>query len=209
MELYGYWRSSAAYRVRIVLNFLKLDCQLIPVHLVKDGGEQHTQSYKSKNPNALVPCLIDGDVTLNQSLAIIDYLQDKSDAYDFLQGDKYAIKAFAYDIACEIHPVNNLRIQQYLANELSVKDSNKMQWVHHWMHTGFKALEAKLEKSSGLYCFGDVITLADVCLIPQVYNALRFKLDMSAYPNISRIYQACNELIEFDQAKPENQADAT
>jgi len=211
MKLYGYWRSSAAYRVRIALNLLGLDCELLSVHLVKNGGEQHLEEYKQKNPHELVPCLIDGDVCLNQSLAIIDYLSAKATNVSLLPADivkQSLVKAFAYDVACEIHPLNNLRVQQYLVNEFKVSDEHKMQWVHDWMHTGFAALEVKLQSHAGKYCFGDEITLADLCLIPQVYNALRFNVDMAKYPLIMAIYEQCNTHPAFIKAQPENQADA-
>ncbi|QOL27148.1 maleylacetoacetate isomerase [Thalassotalea sp. LPB0316] len=211
MKLYGYWRSSAAYRVRIALNLLSIDCELLSVHLLKNGGEQHFDEYKQKNPHELVPCLVDGEVCLNQSLAIIDYLVAKAPSVALLPNDiaqQCQVKAFAYDIACEIHPLNNLRVQQYLANELKVTEEQKMQWVHDWMHTGFKAIEIKLQTHAGKYCFGDEITLADLCLIPQVYNALRFKVDMANYPLIMSVYQQCNTHPAFIKAQPENQADA-
>lgn len=210
MQLYGYWRSSAAYRVRIALNLLGLHCDLLSVHLVKNGGEQHSDEYKRKNPHELVPCLIDGDVCLNQSLAIIDYLQAKANKSLLPEGivEQCMVKALAYDIACEVHPLNNLRVQQYLVNELNVSDDSKMQWVHDWMHTGFKAVEVKLQSQSGQFCFGDAVSLADLCLIPQVYNALRFNVDMSRYPLIMGIYERCNQLPAFIKAQPENQDDA-
>lgn len=211
MKLYGYWRSSAAYRVRIALHLKKLSFDSIPVHLVKNGGEQHSDNYVALNPTHLVPSLVDGDVSLNQSLAIMDYLEEKyptESIYPQELAAKMQVKALAYDIACEIHPVNNLRVLQYLVNELSVTDQQKLAWTHHWMALGFNAIEKKLAKTSGLYCFGDQISLADICLVPQVYNAKRFELDMTPFPLISAIVDRCNLLPAFIDALPENQADA-
>ncbi|WP_448568728.1 maleylacetoacetate isomerase [Thalassotalea ganghwensis] len=211
MKLYGYWRSSAAYRVRIALHMKGVEFESIPVHLVKDGGEQHQADYVALNPTHLVPTLVDGDITLNQSLAILDYIEDKypeQSIYPTETNQKFLAKALAYDVACEIHPVNNLRVQQYLANELSVSDEQKLAWTHHWMALGFSAIEQKLSDTAGKYCFGDQVTIADICLIPQVYNAKRFNLDMSAYPLITAIVENCNQLPAFIKALPENQGDA-
>ncbi|GHE84674.1 maleylacetoacetate isomerase [Thalassotalea profundi] len=211
MKLYGYWRSSAAYRVRIALNLKKIPFDSLSVHLVKNGGEQHSDSYVELNPTHLVPTLVDNDIVLNQSLAIIDYLDEKypyDSVYPQALETKVQVKAMVYDIACEIHPVNNLRVQQYLVNELAVSEQQKLAWNHHWMALGFTAIEAKLAKTSGLYCFGNQITLADICLVPQVYNANRFALDMSPFPLINAIVKRCNQLPAFIDALPENQHDA-
>lgn len=211
MKLYGYWRSSAAYRVRIAMHLKALNFDSIPVHLVKDGGEQHQEDYVRLNPTHLVPTLVDGDITLNQSLAIIEYLEEAYQGISIFPEKlelKMQAKAMAYDIACEIHPVNNLRVQQYLVKELGASDEAKLSWSHHWMANGFAALEAKLVKSSGKFSIGDDISIADICLVPQVYNANRFKLDMSPYPNINRIVHNCNKESAFIKALPENQPDA-
>ena len=211
MKLYGYWRSSAAYRVRIALHLKEINFESIPVHLVKDGGEQHSLEYVELNPTHLVPTLVDGDITLNQSLAILDYLEEKypqQSIYPVSLNERSLAKAIAYDVACEIHPVNNLRVQQYLVNELTVTDAQKLAWTHHWMALGFAAIEKKLAATADKYCFGDNVTIADICLVPQVYNANRFKLDMSAYPTINAIVERCNQLPAFIKALPENQEDA-
>lgn len=211
MKLYGYWRSSAAYRVRIALHLKNINVESIPVHLVKNGGEQHSQEYIDLNPTHLVPTLIDGGLVINQSLAIIDYLNDKYPEvplYPENIAEKALVKALALDIACEIHPVNNLRVQQYLVNELDCDEQAKLAWSHYWMDTGFTAVEKKLAKIAGLYCFGDTITMADLCLIPQVYNATRFNVDMSAFPLINGIVDRCNKLPVFIKSLPENQGDA-
>ncbi len=211
MKLYGYWRSSAAYRVRIVMHLKGLVFDSIPVHLVKDGGQQHQEAYTDLNPTHLVPTYVDEDVTLNQSLAIIDYLEEKYSEVAVYPNDavlKAKVKAMALDVACEIHPVNNLRVQQYLANTLSVTEQDKLAWSHHWMSLGFAAIEKQLETSAGNFCFGNDVTLADICLVPQVYNANRFNVDMSAFSHINRVVNNCNKLPAFIAALPENQADA-
>lgn len=212
MKLYGYWRSSAAYRVRIALNLKGIEYQSIPVHLVKDGGEQHKAEYAQINPSELVPTLVDGNVTLNQSLAIIDYLDAKfpqSPLYPSDIVEKAQVQAAVLDIACEVHPINNLRVQQYLTSQLNVSDNDKLTWSHHWMTLGFKALEKKLVKTAGKFCFGDQVSMADITLVPQIYNARRFNVDLSAFPTICKVVDHCNTLPAFIAALPENQADAT
>ena len=211
MKLYGYWRSSAAYRVRVALHLKGLAFESIPVHLVKDGGEQHKPAYTKLNSTHLVPTLVDEDVILHQSIAIIEYLDDKFPEvaiYPKDIADKAKVKALALDVACEIHPVNNLRVQQYLVKSLSVQERDKLAWSHHWMNIGFVAVEQQLKVNAGRYCFGDNITMADICLVPQVYNAKRFNLDMTEFPNICRITDNCNQHPAFIAALPENQADA-
>ena len=211
MKLYGYWRSSAAYRVRIALHMKGIEFESIPVHLVKDGGEQHAAKYVELNPTHLVPTLVDGELILNQSLAIIDYIECKypqKPLYPQSVEQRALVLALSQDVACEIHPVNNLRIQQYLAKELGVSDSEKLAWSHHWMAQGFAAIEEKLKHCSGAYCFGDQVTIADLCLVPQVYNARRFNLNMDPYPLISAIVDSCNLLPAFIDSMPENQTDA-
>jgi len=211
MKLYGYWRSSAAYRVRIALYLKNIDFDSQSVHLIKEGGQQHHTDYTELNPSHLVPTLVDGDLVLSQSIAIIDYLDacyKQVPLYPENIVDKAKVQALALDIACEIHPVNNLRVQQYLVNELAVTDQQKLAWVQHWMDIGFTSIEKQLTKSAGLYCFGDQLTMADICLVPQVYNANRFGLTMSKYPLIEGICERCNKLDAFIKALPENQEDA-
>ena len=211
MKLFGYWRSSAAYRVRIALNLKNLECEHVSVHLVKDGGEQHKADYKALNPNELVPTLVDGDVRLNQSMAILDYLEAKYPDVNLLPqeiADNARCRALALDIACDVHPLNNLRILQYLSGPLAASDEQKTQWYHHWLHVGFTAFEQTLAETAGRYCYGDDITWADICLVPQVYNAERFNLDMSAYPKIVEIAERLRQLPAFAEAAPEAQADA-
>ncbi len=211
MKLYGYWRSTAAYRVRIALHLKGISFENIPVHLVKNGGEQYGEHYAEINPNHLVPTLQDGDFSLNQSLAIIDYLEATQSGLSLYPDNvqaKAKVQALALDIACEIHPLNNLRVQQYLSTKIKIKDEVKAAWVDHWMVTGFKAIEKQLSHCAGCYCFQDQISVADICLVAQVYNAERFNVDMSAYPYINRVVDNCNKLVAFQLALPENQEDA-
>jgi len=211
MKLYGYWRSTAAYRVRIALHLKDIAFDSISVHLIKNGGEQYSNEYSELNPHNLVPTLIDGDFSLNQSLAIIDYLEQRYTEIPLYPSDikgRAKVQALALDIACEIHPLNNLRVQQYLANSLSVTNETKQSWVEYWMNIGFIAIERRLSSSTGKYCFADTVTVADICLVAQVYNAHRFKVDMSAYPLINKVVRNCNDLPAFIKALPENQLDA-
>ncbi|WP_133406302.1 maleylacetoacetate isomerase [Parashewanella tropica] len=217
MKLYGYWRSSAAYRVRIALNLKGLEAEHISVHLVKDGGQQHKPEYIDLNPQELVPTLVvkdaasGTDLKLTQSLAIIDYLEQTSKSVKLLPesaAERAIVNSMALLVACDVHPLNNLGILQYLSNDLEVTDEQKSAWYHHWIHKGFKALEVLLEQHCGEYCFGDSVTLADVCLIPQVYNAKRFNVPLDSYPNIIRIWDNCHKLAAFEKALPENQDDA-
>lgn len=211
ITLYSYWRSSAAYRVRIALNLKQLDYQTIPVHLVKNGGEQHSETFREMNPNELVPVLKDGDLILNQSMAIMDYLDETYSGHPLVPSkgeQRYIVKALANDIAIDIHPINNLRILQYLERECELTAEHKQKWYKHWIGIGFKAFETKLKHTSGLYCVGDEITLADLCLVPQVYNAIRFGVDMTPFPTIQSICERCNQQTAFIDAMPENQIDA-
>ena len=211
MKLYTYFRSSAAYRVRIALNLKGLNAEQIPVHLVKNGGEQHSQAYHEVNPSELVPTLIDDDFTIAQSISIMEYLDEKYSDTVLLPKDiqqRAQVRAFSLSIACDIHPLNNLRVLQYLSNTIDVSDAQKTEWYKHWVITGFDALEMQLIHSNGQFCFGEHATLADCCLIPQVYNALRFNIDLSNYPKIQSIYTYCNTLAAFKNAAPEVQIDA-
>lgn len=221
ITLYGYWRSSAAYRVRIGLNLKQLSYESKSVHLVRNGGEQHELQYRELNASELVPVLVDGDVQLNQSLTILQYLDEnylcESSPDTLLIPDqtplRYQALAMAQDIAMEIHPLNNLRVLQYLERKLSCEQEAKIDWLHYWMSQGFSALEDKLAKhrkahGDSVYSLTDSPCIVDICLVPQVYNALRFDLDMSPYPLINSIVAACNQLPAFIDAMPENQADA-
>lgn len=209
--LYGYWRSSAAYRVRIALNLKGLDYEQRTVHLIKLGGEQHSATFQRLNPSELVPVLMDGDVCLNQSLAIIDYLDEQYPEVLLTPSDpktRYLVKALAQDIAVDIHPLNNLRVLQYLTNEAQLSESAKGEWYRHWIETGFSALEKKLAQTSGRYCVGDEISLVDVCLVPQVYNAERFNVNLEPFPTIRRVTSSLRLHPAFINAAPEQQPDA-
>jgi maleylpyruvate isomerase len=216
MKLYGYWRSSAAYRVRIALNLKQLTAEHISVHLVNNGGEQHSEAYHQLNPSDLVPTFIDnnesGEINLSQSLAIMEYLDEKHPQQPLLPSNikqRAIVRSMAQAIACEIHPLDNLRVLQYLVKEMGVSEADKMRWYHHWIHLGFTALEVQLSHHCGRFCFGDTPSLADICLIPQVYNAKRFNLDLAAYPNIVSIWDECQQLAAFADAAPEQQHDAS
>lgn len=211
LTLYTYWRSSAAYRVRIALAHKGLAATHIPVHLLKDGGQQKKDAYKALNPAMLVPTLQHDELTLNQSLAIIEYLDATYPQKPLIPKDAAqaaVVRALALDIACDIHPLNNLRVLQYLTGTLGLSEQQKTDWILHWLLQGFQALELRLATTAGLYAVGDQVTLVDLCLVPQVYNALRFQLDLSPFPIIHRIYQQCLTQPTFIAASPEQQADA-
>lgn len=214
MKLYTYFRSSAAYRVRIALNLKGLDYESIPVHLVKNGGEQKSPEYLAKNPQGLVPLFeTDSAETISQSLAIIEYLEEIHPEPALLPSDaleRARVRALALAVAADLHPLNNLRVLQRLSNELQVTDEQKSQWYQHWVKQGFTALEAMLTEANGTgdFCHGNQPSIADCCLIPQVYNAERFKCQMDDYPTIQRITENCLALDAFQKAVPENQADA-
>ena len=213
MKLYSYFRSSAAYRVRIALNLKGLPYETLGVHLVKDGGQHRQAAYKNANPQGLVPALdVDGSV-IGQSLAILEYLEETHPAPALLPADpllRAQVRAFALHIACEIHPLNNLRVLQYLTGSAGLSEDAKLAWYQHWIAEGFSALEADIARRqpNGPYCFGEPLTLADVCLIPQVFNAQRFNCDMSPYPHLMRVFETCNALAAFADAHPSRQPDA-
>ena len=212
--LYTYYRSSAAYRVRIALNLKGMPYTAVPVHLVKDGGQHRSAAYRARNPQALVPAfeLEDGTV-LTQSLAIMEYLDEVQPEPALLPADaigRARVRALAQAIACDLHPVNNLRVLQYLSQQLGISAEQKDAWYRHWVATGLQGLEVLLadHPSTGRFCHGDTPTLADCCLVPQLYNARRFQCPLDAYPTIQRIAAACETLPAFQQAAPEVQPDA-
>ncbi len=213
LKLYSYWRSTAAYRVRIALNLKRLSYQTIPVHLIKDGGEQHKPEYLEKNPQGLVPLLEDNGNYLSQSIAICEYLDETHEGPKLLPSEPFLraqVRSVCQAIACDIHPINNLRILKYLKGELGVSDEAKASWYHHWIQQGFKALELQLtrDQEQGPFAFGTEITLADAFIVAQMYNARRFKVDLSAYPRLVAIEQHCLTLDAFKDAQPESQPDA-
>ncbi len=213
MKLYTYWRSSSAYRVRIALNFKGLDYESVPVHLVRDGGEQHRSEYKALNPLGLVPTLVDDDRVLIESLAIIEYLEEKFPEPALLPGsapERARVRSMALSIACEIQPLNNSGVLGFLTGQLGVSEEGKLDWIRQWIARGFGALEHVLTRTAGTgdYCHGDTPTVADVCLVPQVYNAIRFDVDLAPYPTLMSIHDRCQQLEAFSNAAPEHQPDA-
>ena len=212
MRLYTYFRSSAAYRVRIALGLKGLAYEAVPVHLLRHGGEQRQAPYLAINPAGLVPAL-DDDGLLTQSMAIIEYLDETHPQVPLLPADargRARVRALAQMVACDIHPIGNLRVLRYLAHTLGVADDARQAWSQHWIAEGFAAIEALLASSpdTGRFCHGDTPTLADCCLVPQVFNARRFGVDLTAYPTIAAIDAACAALDAFAAAHPANQADA-
>ncbi|WP_392344625.1 maleylacetoacetate isomerase [Pseudoalteromonas prydzensis] len=208
MKLYSYFRSSAAYRVRIALNLKNIPHELITVNLLK--SEQQGSEYLAKNPQGLLPALETDNGVLAQSMAILEYLEETYPETPLLFGDawqKAQIRNLCFAIACDIHPVDNLRVLKYLSGELGVNDEAKNAWYRHWVEVGFEKLELLLDSNHD-YCVGDKPSLADVCLVPQVFNAYRFNVDMTAYPKIAAIYERCNKLAAFIDAAPQNQPDA-
>ncbi len=210
MKLYSYFRSSATYRVRIALALKELPYELIPVSLMNE--EHLSDEYLLVNPQGLVPVLDDKKLQLNQSLAIIEYLDEAYEGYPLLPRDPIAkaqVRALAQQIAIDIHPLNNLRVLQFLQQQLGISDEQKFHWYEHWITQGFTALERTLEQldCEGKVCWGDSVTLADICLIPQVYNAQRFECDLQAYPLINAIASHCNQLPAFISASPQVQKD--
>ncbi|MEQ1512309.1 MAG: maleylacetoacetate isomerase [Lysobacteraceae bacterium] len=214
LRLYGYWRSSAAYRVRIGLSLKGLAYESVPVHLIRDGGEQHLPEFAQTNPQKLVPVLQHGERMIRQSLAILEYIDEVwSDSPSLLPATargRARVRALSLMVACDIHPLNNLRVLQYLEREWNAPQPERDEWVRHWIREGFDAFESLLadDPATGTFCEGDQPTIADCCLIPQVYNAHRFGVDLAGYPTIRRIEAECLALPAFDDARPERQADA-
>lgn len=210
VKLYSYFRSSAAYRVRIALNLKSLPYEMVPVHLTKDGGQQRKSEFRALNPQMRVPALaLSGGEVLTQSLAIIEYLDDIHPEPPLLPADALArakVRAIAQMVACDIHPLNNLIVLQYLKRTLKHEQPDIDTWYHHWVIDGFTAIEAML--TPGPYACGAHVTLADICLVPQVANARRFKVPLDQFPKIVAVDAACLKLPAFDKARPENQPDA-
>jgi maleylpyruvate isomerase len=212
--LYNYFRSSAAYRVRIALNLKGIAYENVFVHLTRGGGEQFSEAYRAKNPQQLVPVLIEGEETLTQSLAIMEYLDEKYPQTPLLPAsnrysERARVRALALAIACDTHPLHNLRVLKYLTKDLGLTEEQKSAWISRWMTEGFTAIEAQLAQSklTGVFCHGDTPTLADCCLVPQVFSARRFSVDLAPFPTIVRIDAACNALNAFAAAHPKQQPD--
>lgn len=210
MKLYGYHRSSASFRVRIALNLKGLEHELAFIHLRK--GEQRSPEFLKLNPQGLVPALIDGERVLTQSLAIIEYLDELYPNLPLLPNTpdgRARVRALAQIIACEIHPLGNLRVLRYLTRTLKQDEPVVHGWFNHWIELGFQAFESLLDSAeTGHFCHGDQPTLADICLVPQVFNARRFALDLTPYPRLIRVFEACMAMPAFDRAQPSKQPDA-
>jgi len=212
LKLYGYWRSSAAYRVRIALNLKGLVYESIPVNLVKQGGEQLGETYRAINPQGLVPVLLHEGHVLTQSMAICEYLDERFEQYPLLPTDptgRARVRSLALQIACDIHPLNNLRVHKYLKKHCG-DGLGAVAWMSHWMNQGFAAIEQQLdaERDTGSLYYGERPGLFECFLVPQVYNAERYGTDMAKFPMLGRIAKQCRKLPAFADAAPENQSDA-
>ena len=213
MKLYTFFRSSASFRVRIALNLKNLSYDQIPIHLRRGGGEQFTANYQNINAQALVPTLEDDGHYLIQSLAIVEYLEEKYPSPPLLPkaaADRAVVRSMALVIACEVHPIQNLRVLNYIKNEYQQNDEQVNRWAQHWIDLGLAALEQMInaQTARGTFCFGDTPTLADICLVPQLGNARRFGCDLSRYPKILSVEKACIVIPAFADAAPDKQPDA-
>ena len=214
LGLYTYFRSSAAYRVRIALNIKGLDYHSHLVHLLKDGGEQHSAAYRQLNPQGLIPALLTGEYEnpISQSIAIIEYLDESYPQPSLLPDtaiDRAWVRSLALMVCCDIHPLNNLRVHAYLKDVLDIDDAARQAWYQHWVSEGLAAIENRLAASNhnSPFSYGDRPGMADLCLIPQIYNAIRFECDISRFTTLARIYSNCMALEAFSNAAPENQPD--
>jgi maleylacetoacetate isomerase/maleylpyruvate isomerase len=212
IKLFSYWRSSAAFRVRIALNLKNLTHEVIPVDLLKQGGEQHLPSYSAKNPQDLVPVLEHGSHVLRQSLAIIEFLEETYPSPALLPNnalERAWVRALSMDIACDIHPLNNLRVMKYLHKPLQLSDDQKSSWTKHWIDIGLSGIEKTLstQARAGKFCLGDEPGMADVCLIPQIMNAKASNCDLSPFPKIQQVFDECMKLPTFIKASWEAQVD--
>lgn len=213
IRLYSYWRSSAAYRVRLALNLKHLDYETVPVSLAPGVAEHRRAEYRARNPQMLVPFLEDGDAGVGQSQAILEYLEEIYPEPALLPAsarDRAAVRSFCNAICCDVHPLNNLRVLLYLQDELGVTEPQRDAWYAHWIHEGFRAAESATaaHAAQGPFVFGASVSLADACLIPQIYNARRFDVSLDAYPRLVAVDSHCAGLPEFAAAVPSLQPDA-
>jgi maleylacetoacetate isomerase len=209
VELYNYFRSSASYRVRIGLALKGLDYDYRAVHLPND--EQTAESYAAVSASRLVPLLKDGDHVLTQSLAILEYLEEAHPEPPLLPRDPFErarVRALALDIACEIHPLNNLRVLRYLVGPMKLSPDDKDRWYRHWVETGLEVVERQLAAAPATFCHGDAPTIADICLVPQIFNAQRFHCRLDHVPNVMRVFSQCMRLDAFEMTRPEKCPDA-
>lgn len=211
-KLYSFWRSSAAFRVRIALNLKGIEFDTIPVHLSKNGGEQMGEAYGSKNPNCLVPLFEDGQKSIHQSLAIIEYLEEVQPEPALFPKhaiDRAWVRSIAMDITSDIHPINNVRVLRYLIKKLGINNEAKDEWYQHWVKVGLESIEKQLSNDSrvGRFAYGDHPGLIDICLVPQLFNALSAKVDVEPYPTLMSIFHECMKLPAFIDASWEKQID--
>ncbi len=215
MRVFNYFRSSAAYRIRIALNLKGVAHENTFIHLTRDGGAQFSAEYRAVNPQQLVPTLIDDDgAVITQSLAIIEYLEETRPSVPLLPSAQFPaararVRAISQAIACDIHPLNNLRVLRAITHDLGASEAQNSAWISKWITQGFAALETELTRSprTGAFCHGDAPTMADCCLVPQVFSARRFNVDLAAFPTLMAIDARCNTLPAFIAAQPKNQPD--
>jgi maleylpyruvate isomerase len=208
LQLHDYWRSSASYRVRVALEWKRIPFTRVPVHLLRDGGQQYAPGYRALNAQALVPTLVDGDTVIPQSLAILEYLEETHPEPPLLPRDaagRARVRSLALAIACETHPLQNTRVVAYLGEKFGANDEAKAAWNRHFIELGLRAVEERLarEPATGRFCHGDSPTFADCCLVPQLYNAVRFSCDLTAMPALLRVRDMCLTLEAFQRAMPE------
>lgn len=211
LKLYNYFRSSTSYRARIALHLKKLEFEYKPIHLLNNGGEQHSAEYRALNPVGGVPTLVDGDKVISQSFAILEYLDDAfPQTYQLLPKDPYLkakVRQVCENINADIHPLQNLKLMQYLEKKHGYTQEQKDEWAQKWIHEGLGATEKILAATTKTYAFGDQVTAADLFIIPQVFSSLRFKVDISKYPIISKINDNCLKLEAFQRSHPGKQID--
>jgi len=209
MKLYNYFRSSASYRVRIALALKGLEYDYIPVHLQKN--EQQGEGYASVSASRLVPLLVDGEVAVTQSMAIIEYLDETHPQPPLMPADalgRARVRALSLDVACEIHPLNNLRVLRYLVGPLKVSEDDKDRWYRHWVETGLETVERQLAAAPSTYCHGESPTMADCVLVPQIFNAQRFNCRLDHVPQVMRVFDGCMKLEAFHKTQPSACPDA-